>query len=179
VDAGTQSMIANLRKSTGRSLEEWYGVLEATGLEKHGELMSHLKQEHGMSHGFANGIVLQYRSRGASTEDDDLVDAQYAGTKAALRSVYDALVAAVRAFGDDVEVAPKRTAVSLRRSKQFAVIEPASAKRVQVGINLKGTPPTSRLLLAGGMCTHKVNVTDAGEVDGELLGWLREAYDRA
>lgn len=179
MDAGTRSMIDNLPRSTGRSLEEWFVVLDATGLEKHGELMAYLKQEHGLSHGFANGIVLQHRSRGTSTADDDLVDAQYAGAKAALRPVHDAIVAAVRTFGEDVEVAPKRTGVSLRRSKQFALVEPASAKRVQVGINLKGMPPTGRLREAGGMCTHRVDVTGAEQVDDELVGWLREAYDRA
>lgn len=29
------------------------------------------------------------------------------------------------------------------------------------------------------MCTHKVAVTTVEEVDGELLGWIEEAYERA
>lgn len=27
------------------------------------------------------------------------------------------------------------------------------------------------------MCTHKVSITDPGDVDAELLGWLSQAYD--
>ena len=179
MDAGTQSMIANLSTNTGKTLEEWFVVLDATGLEKHTALMNYLKQEHGVSHGFANGIVLQYRNRGVEQGDDALVDAQYTGPKAALRPFYDALVDAVSAFGADVEIAPKKSSVSLRRNKQFALIEAPSATRLQLGINLGDTVPTGRLLAAKGMCTHKVSLASATEIDAELLDWLRAAYERA
>ena len=172
-------MIDNLPASTGRSLSEWYTVLDDSGLEKHTDLMNVLKSEHGVSHGYANGIVLQYRSRGISQSDDDLVATQYAGAKAALIPIYDALVAAVRSFGADVEVAPKKSSVSLRRSKQFALIEPASSKRVQLGIQLPGEGTTDRLLSGNAMCSHRVNLASVTDVDDELLGWLQRAYDRA
>nr|CAA9351707.1 MAG: hypothetical protein AVDCRST_MAG46-2630 [uncultured Nocardioidaceae bacterium] len=172
-------MIDNLPARTGKSLVEWYAVLDGAGLEKHSQLVAYLKQEHGVTHGYANGIVLQYRSRGTSTADDDLVDAQYAGPKASLRPMYEALVSAVQPFGDDVEVSPKKTSVSLRRSKQFAVIEPASAKRVNLGINLRDAPPTARLQAASGMCTHRVSLTSLDQVDDELVAWLKDAYDLA
>lgn len=172
-------MTDNLAAQTGRSLAEWFPILAATGLDKHSDLMAVLKNEHGVSHGFANQIVLAHRSQGTSQEGDDLVDAQYAGSKAELRPIYDALAAAVRGFGADVEVVPKKTGVSLRRAKQFAVIEAASAKRVQVGIQLKGDPTTDRLVVGNAMCSHRVNLSSLGEVDGELVGWLREAYSRA
>ena len=174
-----QSMVDNLMKNTGRSLEEWFVVLDGTELTKHTELMNHLKQAYGVSHGFANGIVLRYRERGTAASDDDLVGAQYAGAKAALRPIYDAIVAAVTAFGADVEVVSKRTGVSLRRSKQFAVVEAPSAKRVQLGIQLKGDAITDRLLAGNAMCSHKVNLGQVEGVDDELVGWLREAYERA
>lgn len=175
-----QSMIDNLPQNTGRSLEEWFAVLDETSLAKHTELMNHLKHEHGVSHGFANGIVLRYRDRGsAPANDDGLIDPQYAGAKAGLRPIYDAVIAAVTAFGPDVEVAPKRTAVSLRRSKQFAVVEAPSAKRIQLGVQLKGEPVTDRLLAGNAMCSHKVNLSGVQDVDHDVVGWLRAAYERA
>ena len=179
MDPAIQSMIDNLPANTGKSLDEWFVVLDGSGLDKHAALMALLKQQHGVTHGYANGIVLQYRARGTSTSDDDLVDAQYAGAKAALRPIYEALKDAALALGDDVVVSPKKASVSLRRSKQFALIEPASAKRVQLGLNLKGEPATDRLQLMTGMCTHRVSVTSLDEVDDELRGWLKDAYDLA
>lgn len=180
VDAATQTMIDNLPAKTGRSLEAWFEVLDAAGLEKHGQAMALLKGEHGMTHGFANLVVLQHRARNAGpVTGDDLVAAQYAGAKAALRPILDRILAVVRGFGDDVAVAPKKTSVSLRRSKQFAVVEAASARRVQLGINLGDTTPTDRLREAGGMCTHRVDISSVEEVDGELIDWLRAAYEMA
>jgi len=109
----------------------------------------------------------------------DLVDAQYAGAKSALRPICDRLVEAAGGFGVDVEVVPKKTGVSLRRRKQFAVVEAPSATRIQLGLNLRGVAPTDRLREAGGMCTHRVDLRSLDEVDGELVAWLREAYELA
>jgi Domain of unknown function (DUF5655)/Domain of unknown function (DUF4287) len=179
MDPATQSMIDNLPRNTGRSLQDWFAVLSVTGLEKHTALMDHLKNEHGISHGFANGIVLQYRARNTEQTADALVESQFAGPKAGLRPIYDALVQAATDFGTDVEVTPKKTSVSLRRSKQFALIEAPSPKRIQLGVNLPGMSPTERLLEAGGMCSHKVSLTNVEDVDEQLRAWLRAAYDRA
>jgi hypothetical protein len=88
-------------------------------------------------------------------------------------------VAVVQGFGDDVEVAPKKASVSLRRRKQFALLTPASRSRIDVGLNLRGEPSTARLREAGGMCTHKVSVADIAEVDEELVSLLRRAYAQA
>jgi len=169
----------NLQEKTGHSMPEWFAVLEATGLDKHSDLMRVLKSDHGVSHGFANGIALQFRARGQTVTDDDLVDAQYAGAKAPLRPVYEAIVAAATALGPDVEVSPKKTGVSLRRSKQFALIEVPSAKRIQLGLQLPGVDLGGRLRAGNTMCSHRVDVTAAGEVDDELVGWLRAAYEGA
>lgn len=179
VDAGTQTMIDNLPAKTARSLADWFAVLDAAAIPRHAAAVSHLKAEHGLTHGYANLVVTMHRSQGAPQGGDDLVDVQYSGRKAALRPVYERLVTAAAALGDDVEVAPKKTGVSLRRSKQFALIEAPSATRISLGLNLRGVAATGRLKAASGMCTHRVDVTSAADVDDELTGWLHAAYDRA
>jgi hypothetical protein len=175
------AMIAGLREKTGKSLEEWLQILRSSGLSKHKEFVTLLKTEHGLTHGFANMIALQALQTDSHTagDTDALVDAQYAGAKAGLRPIYDALLAAIRTFGKDVEVSPKKAYVSLRRNKQFALIQPSTATRVDVGINLKGTKPAGRLEASGSfnaMVTHRVRVSEPSEVDAELLEWLMQAY---
>lgn len=46
---------------------------------------------------------------------------------------------------------------------------------------MKGVAPTPRLVAQppGGMCQYKVAVTGVDEVDRELVGWIRQAYDAA
>jgi len=178
-----QTMIDNLPSKTGKALPEWIAVVKASGLEKHGQIIKHLKSEHGITHGFANLIAHKAKEQAtASSGEVDLVTAQYAGAKEGLRPIYDALVDLINSFGDDVELAPKKSYVSLRRNKQFGLIQPSTKTRVDVGINLKGTTPTDRLEASGsfnGMVSHRVRISDVQEVDAALAGWLREAYEAA
>jgi len=84
----------------------------------------------------------------------------------------------IKKFGD-FEIAPKKTYLSLRRKKQFAMVGPATNTRIEVGLNMKDVPATDRLLAEkpGGMCQYKVKITEINEVDKELLAWIRKAYD--
>jgi hypothetical protein len=176
------AMIANMQEKTGKTLAQWLKIVKASKLEKHGQIVKHLKTEHGMTHGFANLVAhkaLEREKPGASGADD-LVTAQYSGPKADLRPIYDKLTTAIRKFGKDVELAPKKGYVSLRRSKQFGLIQPSTKTRVDVGINLKGQKATKRLETSGSfnaMVSHRVRLSDVKEVDKELIGWLKKAYD--
>jgi hypothetical protein len=61
------------------------------------------------------------------------------------------------------------------------MIGPATQTRVEVGLNVKGLTPTSRLVAVppGGMCQYKVALTQVEEVDEELINWIRQAFDSA
>jgi len=178
-----QTMIDNLPEKTGKSLSQWLAVLSKVKLAKHGEIVRHLKTEHGVTHGFANLIAQKHLSAGqAVASGGDLVDAQYQGAKAELRPIYEAIVSAVKKFGTDIEIAPKKTYVSLRRNKQFALVQPSTKDRVDLGLNLKGVPAGPRLEAAGSfnaMVSHRVRLSKKADVDSELERWLKQAYDAA
>lgn len=184
----TASMIANMAEKTSKPLDEWLAIarqaMKAHGLAKHGEIVKHLKDEHGMTHGYANLAAHKAleSDAGSAANTDDLVEAQYAGERAGLRPIYDAIINAVTGFGADVEVAPKKAYVSLRRAKQFAIVQPSTKTRVDVGINCKGRETTARLEASGSfnsMVSHRVRVEDLKQVDKELIGWLKDAYTGA
>jgi hypothetical protein len=108
-----------------------------------------------------------------------LLDAQFAGAKAPLRQIFDAIESAARKLGSDVEIAPKKTYVSLRGKKQFAIVQASTATRVDVGLCLKGERATPRLEPAGSfnsMVTHRVRLETAKQVDAQLKAWLKAAY---
>jgi Domain of unknown function (DUF4287)/Domain of unknown function (DUF5655) len=125
LDQATQTMIANLEKNTGHALSYWTGLVKESGLVRHGEIVKMLKSDHGMTHGYANLVAHTANSSAASASDgDELVDGQYSGDKAPLRPIYDRIIGEVAKFGTDVELAPKKAYVSLRRSKQFVSCNP-------------------------------------------------------
>ena len=175
------SMIANLEEKTGRDLAGWLEITKASGLGKHGQIVKLLKSEHGMTHGYANLVAHETLRAGQDQPtESDLVENQYSGAKAALRPIYDVLLREISKFGSDLEIAPKKTYVSLRRNKQFGIIQPSTKTRVDVGVNLAGVEPTDRLEASGSfnaMVSHRVRVAGPDEVDAELVGWLKEAYE--
>jgi len=183
VDEAVQTMIQNLQAKTGKSLDEWVIIARSWELGKHREILNRLKSDYGLTYGYANLVALTaIHNEDQPATGDDLVAAQYAGPKAGLRPVYEALVTAVSQFGPDVEFAPKKAYVSLRRNKQFALIQPSSTSRVDVGINLKDTPSTERLEPSGSfnaMVSHRVRLSGVEEVNEELIGWLHQAYEAA
>jgi predicted transport protein len=108
------------------------------------------------------------------------VDDQYSGKRAQLRPIYEELARSARALGDDVELLPRGTYVTFARGNQFAIAKPGSG-RVDLGLRLPGTEPTERLLDAGsfgsGSITHKISLHDVAELDDDVRGYLRAAYD--
>lgn len=185
IDKALATQLVNIEKRTGKSLAELTAIVKSSGLSKHGELVSMLKKSLDMGHGDANTVVHialrpDARSATKALSAEQVLDGLYTGPKAALRPIHDKLMAAVRKFGD-FEEAPKKTYVSYRRKKQFAMIGPATNTRVEVGLNMKGVSATDRLvqLPAGQMCNYRVKLTDAKEVDAELIAWIKTAYDAA
>lgn len=179
-DKALQTQLANIEKRTGRTLAELHAMLQQSGLQKHGEMVSLLKEKLGMGHGDANTVVHLRAAKAAPADTCVPLDAIYSGSKAPLRPLHDALMAKLATFGA-FEIAPKKANVSLRGQKQWALLGPGSKGRLEIGINMKGVPGTERLVAQppGGMCQYKVWLTETREIDAELLGWLRTAYDAA
>lgn len=187
LDKAVETQINNIQTKTGKSLDELAALIKQSGLTKHSEIREMLMRDLGLGHGDANTLVhvaLQSDGqRAAETQGlslEDVVSEIYAGAKAPLRPIHDQLMAAIDQFGS-FEIVPKKGYISLRRKKQFAMITPATKTRVEVGLNMKGLEATERLqaMPAGGMCNYKVNVTEAGQVDEELVAWVKQAYDSA
>jgi predicted transport protein len=182
MDKATQTMIDNLHKNTGRTLEQWMNEVNAQNFAKHGDIMKFLKETHGLTHGFANLIAHKARGSdsGSAENQDDLITKQYQG-KEHFKPLYDHLMASIQNLGADVEVAPKNTYVSLRRKKQFATLNPATKTRFEIGINLKGQEPSGKLEAEkpNAMCSHKINVSSLDDIDAEVLRWIKTAYEHA
>ena len=176
-------MIENLHKNTGKTLEQWIGIVKESGLTKHGEVIKFLKESHGFTHGFANLVAHKAKGSDAGSADnpDNLIAKQYQG-KENLRPIYDHLIGNIRALGADVEISPKNAYVSLRRKKQFALLQPSTKTRLDLGLNIKDQSPEGKLEASGSfnaMCTHRVRLEHMEDADAQVMVWLKKAYDQA
>ncbi|HET6821909.1 MAG TPA: DUF4287 domain-containing protein [Anaerolineales bacterium] len=185
LDKSIQTQLDNIQKKTGKSLDQLAVIIKKSGLTKHGEIRDYLKRELGLGHGDANALVhavLQSDGQRAAEgkPSDQILDEIYSGAKAHMRPIHEKLMQDINKFGE-FEIAPKKGYVSLRRKKQFVMIGPKTNTRFEVGINAKDLEKSARLLEQpkGSMCNYIVNVTDAKEVDSELISWIKSAYEGA
>lgn len=185
LDKAIQTQLDNIQKKTGKSLDQLAVIIKKSGLTKHGEIRDYLKRELGLGHGDANALVhaiLQSDGQRAAEgkSGDEVMDEIYSGAKAHMRPIHEKLMNEINKFGE-FEIVPKKGYVSLRRKKQFVMIGPKTNTRFEVGINAKDLKKNARLLEQpkGSMCNYIVNVTDAKEVDSELVEWIKTAYEGA
>ena len=185
LDKAMQTQLDNIQKKTGRSLDELAGIIEKSGLTKHGEIRDYLKRELGLGHGDANALVhavLQSDGQRAAEgkSSDQVLDEMYSGAKGHMRPIHEKLMKEINKLGE-FEIVPKKGYVSLRRKRQLVMIGPKTNTRFEVGINARDLKQNARLLEqpTGSMCNYIVNLSDVREVDSELIAWLRSAFESA
>ena len=181
--AATATQLRNIEAKTGKSFAQLCALIAASGLAKVGEQRKMLMEQLGLGYGDANALALLAKSAAqpsAAPSGADPLDAIYTGAKAHLRPLHERLAAEIDKLGTH-EKAPKKAYISLRRKKQFAMLGPATQTQIELGVNAKSLPTGTRLkaLAPGGMCQYAVRIADAKEIDAELLGWVRAAFDAA
>jgi Domain of unknown function (DUF5655) len=188
-----QKWIAELKSKTGCSLEEWIKHILVMGQKDEKECREWLKEKHKLGTNTAWWLAARAVGDPASIVDDTpesylaacpgYVENMYAGARAGLRPLHDALVRLAKEIGDQVKVCPCQTIVPLYRNHVFAEIKPAGNKRIDLGFALDDEPFTSRLLDTGGKAkkariTHKVAIASLDDIDLQVKRWLKQAYER-
>lgn len=182
--------VATLKHKTGRSVEEWVALTQAEGPAGEKDRRDWLKRGHGL--GTNSAWWLAERSVGNGGEADTpeaylataerYVEEMFAGPKAALAPLYEALMDTVHVLGADVRACPCKTIVPLYRNHVFAQIKPTTRTRIDFGLALGDRLSTGRLIDTGGFAkkdriTHRIAVSSLNDIDTELKRWLRAAYD--
>jgi predicted transport protein len=175
----------SLAARTGRSLEEWVSVVEASGIDPldQNAVRRWLRDTHGVPQN-SQWAIADAAARAAGwirPSVSDYIDSQYTGAKAALRPIYDALAAAILDLGDDVTVEGRGSYTPFVRRRQFAAVAAATRDRVDLGLRFTDPPDAGgRLQPANGpgQATHKVSLRGVGDVDAAVLNLLRVAYEQ-
>jgi hypothetical protein len=176
-----QAYLDTVKAKTGKTPDDFRKLAQEKGLSKHGDIVKWLKSDFGLGHGHANAVTqVILHAHEPKISRDEKVEQHFSGAKAGWSAVYDDLMGKLRAFGDDITVAPTSSYISLlRNKKKFAILQ-VTAKRLDIGIKLKGAPAEGRFEESGAwnaMVTHRVHIDEPKQIDAEVLGWLQRAYD--
>jgi len=190
--AMVQKWRAELKPKTGRTLEEWIELVKKDGPTGFMPRRAWLMSKHKLGGNAAWSIVERAEGKGGEEDSPEeylasavrYVEQQYSGKKAALRPIYEELLALGKSLGRDVKACPCRTMVPLYRHHVFAQIKAATNSRVDFGFCLtsyKGKLP-KRLVDTGGLArkdriTHRMELTSTEQIDADLKKWLRVSYD--
>jgi hypothetical protein len=186
----TTKWVASLKEKTGRSLDEWLKFVKKHGPATEKERREWLKTEHGLPTNSAWWIAERAEGKGEELGDpeaylraaEQYVDGMYAGPKAALRPIYNALLKLGLGLGKEVKACPCQTIVPLYRKHVFAQIKPTTQTRIDLGFALGARPAEGRLIDTGGFAkkdriTHRIPISSLAEIDDEVKQWLRTAFE--
>jgi len=189
--AMVQDWIASLKAKTGRSLDDWFAYIKKNGPKDEVGRRAWLKDTVGF--GTFDARWLAERSVGKGAEEDTpegylatavkYVEDLYAGPKAALRPIHDALLQLGLSMGKDIRICPCKTMVPLYRRHVIAQVKPSTKTRIDFGLALGDAKATGRLIDTGGFAkkdriTHRIAISSLNEIDAEVKRWLKTAYDR-
>jgi hypothetical protein len=171
------SIERNMLAKTGKPLDHWVGLVRKQGLSGHGPVVKYLMAEHGFTRGYAGSVAWALREE--TVAPDELVEAQYTG-KESLRPILEAVR---KAIPRGAEEGARKTYVTWLNGRQFALLQPSTRTRADLGLVLEDAAATARLQEAGsfgsGRVTHRVALAGPGEVDAEVKRWLRNAFAAA
>lgn len=182
-----QAYLDSIKARTGKTPDDFRRLAEKKGLLKPGvktqQIVDWLKEDFGLQRGHAMAIVLTLKNATQPRPSrDESIERHFRGARAKWRAPYKTLLAQLSTFGADVSEGPTGSYISmLRQGKKFAIVQ-VTEDRMDVGIRLKGERPTGRFEPAAGwnsMVTHRVRITAPAEIDDEVLGRLRLAFERA
>jgi hypothetical protein len=190
--AMVQKWITELKPKTGRSLEEWIALVKKEGPKDYQARRAWLKSKHKLGSNSAWWIAERADGKGGEEDSPEgylatavrYVEEQYSGRKAAMRPVFEQLLALGKALGPDVKACPCKTMVPLYRKHVFAQIKPTTNTRIDFGLcftTYSGRLP-KRLIDTGGLAkkdriTHRIEVSSPDQIDDDLKKWLCAAYD--
>ena len=190
--AYTQKIIANLKTKTGRSIDEWIAFVKKSGPKTEVERRAWLKDTHKLGTNYAWWIAERADGKGGDEDSPEAylrqapkyVEGMFAGKRAALKPIYDKLLAMGLGIGKDAKACPCKTIVPLYREHVFAEIKPATNARIDVGLALGADAQKLPARIEpvkgskGNRITHRIAIESIDDVDDFVARWMKKAYEK-
>lgn len=186
-----QSIITNLKETTGRSIDDWKNLLSKKIWSNAKILAHHLKEDYNLGSTKANLIselVLEIGLEDILEEKYLAIVPQYIEKMFATRPIifplYENIIDHILQQKNETKISPCATIVPLYRNHVYAQIKPSTKTRIDLGFALKKYTKRTpiRLELTGGIekgdrITHRIKLSSIDDFDSEAKEWLQIAYD--
>jgi len=182
-----QAYLDTIKAKTGKDPEDFRVLAEQKGLlapgTKPSQIVAWLKKDFGLGHGHSMAVVLTLKTATTpKVSRDERIDRHFRGARRRWRGTYERLMAELEGFGPGVTASPTDSYISLlRNGKKFGILQ-VTGERLDIGIKNKQLEGGNRAKPAGDwnqMVTHRVQIDEPAQLDGEILAWLEQAFDRA
>ena len=170
-----------LIERTGDGLDTWNERVVASGRKDETSLRAWLSEK-GVT-GYPAMLLVMERfgyPDYLQTSAEDLIENQYAD-RPATRPIYDAFLALLPEVGE-IEVQARKTYVAFLTPKRtFSALVPTTRTRSDLGLRLPASQPAKGRLevaksFAQSSVTHKIGLTNADDIDDEVVGWIKHSY---
>jgi uncharacterized protein DUF5655/uncharacterized protein DUF4287 len=175
--------LRNINERTGKTLEQWIQIVKKQGPADEKARPEWLRKQ-GLTTNYAGWVAARASGHGGreNYDPDGLVNAMYAGSKAALRPIHERLLKLGLSIAKDIKACPCSTIVPFYRNHVIAQIKPTTLTRIDMGFALGGMKPTGRLIDTGGFAkkdriTHRIPITSLADIDDEVKRWFKKAYE--
>lgn len=172
-------MLKSIEEKTGIKPQEITEDIKAQNFENHNLKIQFVKSKYGLSHGFANLLALKSKEDVNSNSDTDLIEAQYQG-KDSLFDIYKKVASFLESL-ENVELVPKKAYVSVKAKKQFAIIQPSTKTRIDLGLTFpKGSiVPIEPSGSFNSMVSHRIRIQEPEDFNDLVKHYLIEAYEKS
>ena len=178
------AVATSMQDRTGKTIEEWVRAVQASGIDPLDQkaVRNWLKSEHNIPQNsqWAIADAAAQATGWQRPSNESYTDSQYAGEKAALRPIFDALRHLAEACGEDVVMEGRGGYTPFVHRRQFMAVEPSSKTKLVLGLRFKNAPVTPLLEegKAPGQCTHRIIFTSTDQISPEVRILIKMAYDQ-
>lgn len=175
----TDWMAGLLERRTGEGVDAWKERIQQRGFSDEQALRSWLEKQDVT--GYAQSLLVMETfgyPEFLMASADELIDGQYSD-RPHLRPVLDAILTRLPEVGESTIQARKGYVSLVTARRTFAVVQPTTRKRVDLGLRLEDEPE-GRLVPAKGIgngdMPRRIPLASPDEVDDEVIDWLKRAY---
>jgi predicted transport protein len=176
--------IQTAKEKTGKTLEQWLGVVKPKDFKKQMEILNWLKKEHKLNHmqaAFVAGIYLN-NGKPVYQNESNLLENQFLKAEG-MRSLFEHVSSGILKKFPDTKMIAKKTYVSFTVTREFVAIN-IKPNELRLGFDL-GDEATTDILqkskLVGPMprISHMVIITQKDQLNKKVSEYLKQSYNRS